>query len=402
VIRSCLAFVNLGSLDAYDAFGNLAAEYGGTVQLSGTQYVGVDALGSTRIVMGAQTERHDFKPFGEEPEFSGWRTLVAGHGVDGTRRKFTGADRDGGSKADYMIFRYYSTAQGRFMSVDPDNAGADPSDPQTWNGYAYVGNNPLKFTDPTGLGGEGAIGGATICGPVCAGIGAAVDLGLALWFLFGGSAHSVDLGPLADSVSGSPQVNSPSGGPLGTGTVFGGGNTSPFIFSLENGTAPVSGPPTGFWYGWLWLSGQLPRRIYYSANTQGTRDMMRSTVVQSMRSDYIKAGCPTYAKQDSGHSEPWKESARNGIFLNTTQFEVGGFGMESAASPDGATVSHTIRNTTGWSSLTGFSTWGRKLGARGNELDTRRRAGANVEQIFVWTEPNPCHESTECYVPCLA
>jgi len=26
------------------------------------------------------------------------------------------------------------------------------SDPQTWNGYSYVGNNPLNYTDPSGLG----------------------------------------------------------------------------------------------------------------------------------------------------------------------------------------------------------------------------------------------------------
>ena len=40
---------------------------------------------------------------------------------------------------------------GRFNSPDSPNAGADPSDPQTWNGCAYVRNNPLNATDPTGM-----------------------------------------------------------------------------------------------------------------------------------------------------------------------------------------------------------------------------------------------------------
>ena len=35
--------------------------------------------------------------------------------------------------------------------MDPENAGADPVDPQSWNGYAYVINNPLVLVDPLGL-----------------------------------------------------------------------------------------------------------------------------------------------------------------------------------------------------------------------------------------------------------
>jgi hypothetical protein len=44
----------------------------------------------------------------------------------------------------------YSSAQGRFTSVDPENAGATPDDPQSWNGYAFARSNPLFFVDPDG------------------------------------------------------------------------------------------------------------------------------------------------------------------------------------------------------------------------------------------------------------
>ena len=44
--------------------------------------------------------------------------------------------------------RYYDAALGRFISAD--TIVPDPNDPQTFNRYAYVLNNPLRYTDPTG------------------------------------------------------------------------------------------------------------------------------------------------------------------------------------------------------------------------------------------------------------
>ena len=64
--------------------------------------------------------------------------------------RFTGKERDVETGLDYFEARYLSSAQGRFTSVDPENGGSNPYDPQSWNGYAYARNNPLLYTDPTG------------------------------------------------------------------------------------------------------------------------------------------------------------------------------------------------------------------------------------------------------------
>jgi hypothetical protein len=49
------------------------------------------------------------------------------------------------------MFRQYDSSGGRWMSADPYNGSIDPGNPQTLNRYGYVGNNPLRYTDPSGL-----------------------------------------------------------------------------------------------------------------------------------------------------------------------------------------------------------------------------------------------------------
>jgi RHS repeat-associated protein len=64
----------------------------------------------------------------------------------------TGKERDTESRLDYFGARYYASSMGRWTSSDPSGLYmADPENPQTLNLYSYVGNNPLMYTDPSGL-----------------------------------------------------------------------------------------------------------------------------------------------------------------------------------------------------------------------------------------------------------
>jgi len=61
----------------------------------------------------------------------------------------TGKERDSESGNDYFNARYYGSNMGRFLSPDP--LGGHLEYPQSLNKYAYVVNNPLRYTAPTGM-----------------------------------------------------------------------------------------------------------------------------------------------------------------------------------------------------------------------------------------------------------
>jgi RHS repeat-associated protein len=79
------------------------------------------------------------------------------------RQKFTLKERDIETGLDYFLARYYSSAQGRFSGVDPKMLGTSHIvNPQRWNRYAYVVNNPLALYDPDGQQDQGKGGGKVI------------------------------------------------------------------------------------------------------------------------------------------------------------------------------------------------------------------------------------------------
>ncbi|MEE8414588.1 MAG: RHS repeat-associated core domain-containing protein, partial [Dehalococcoidales bacterium] len=64
-----------------------------------------------------------------------------------TDKKFTGQRLDS-TGLYYYNARYYDPVIGRFISADP--IIPNPSNPQSYNRYSYVLNNPLKYVDPSG------------------------------------------------------------------------------------------------------------------------------------------------------------------------------------------------------------------------------------------------------------
>jgi RHS repeat-associated protein len=144
----------------YDALGRLAMEDSSLASTSmGTAYPFTDMLGSVRVVTKDDetvSECYDYLPFG--------RMLYSGKNgrsscypsnpdqqiTSALPQKFTGKERDAETGLDYLGFRYYSGAQGRWTSPDQPFADQHLEDPQSWNLYGYVRNRPLNMIDTDG------------------------------------------------------------------------------------------------------------------------------------------------------------------------------------------------------------------------------------------------------------
>ena len=95
-------------------------------------------------------------PFGEDIFVGvGGRTGDTGQryssNADDIRQKFTGYQKDSETNLDFAEARMYENRHGRFTVVDPLIASGKSADPQTFNRYVYVGNNPIVKTDPSGM-----------------------------------------------------------------------------------------------------------------------------------------------------------------------------------------------------------------------------------------------------------
>jgi RHS repeat-associated protein len=116
-----------------------------------TQYWHKDHLGSISVVTnsaGTPVERMAYEPFGKRRNSNGVTDPNGTLTPASTDRGYTGHEHMDEVGLVNMNGRLYDAGLGRFMSADP--VVQSPGALQSYNRYAYVWNDPLNGTDPTG------------------------------------------------------------------------------------------------------------------------------------------------------------------------------------------------------------------------------------------------------------
>jgi len=140
---------------------------------SGLQYLLTDHLGSTVAVTnssGTLTSQQRYLPFGAPRTIPNSPILATDFGYTGQRLLDSGM----GGIMDYRA-RFYSPALGRF--IQPDTIIPSPANPQAWNRYTYVYNNPILYNDPTGHNPYAVCAVSTVVAIVCIVVVASLVLG---------------------------------------------------------------------------------------------------------------------------------------------------------------------------------------------------------------------------------
>lgn len=116
-----------------------------------SRYLHYDALGSVEAItndVGELVKRYRYHPFGKKIELQTAELLGSNNLPKITTRGFTGHEHIDGLGLIHMNARIYDPSLGRFMAAD--TIVQAPHDGQSYNRYAYVRNNPQKYTDPSG------------------------------------------------------------------------------------------------------------------------------------------------------------------------------------------------------------------------------------------------------------
>ena len=110
--------------------------------VTSTDYFLGDALGSVRQLAnasGSVTLARSYEPYGN---------VLSSAGSGSSVFAFTGEQYDASTNLLYLRARYYSGAQGRFLTAD--TWAGDAHRPMSYNAWLYSLSNPVNYTDPSG------------------------------------------------------------------------------------------------------------------------------------------------------------------------------------------------------------------------------------------------------------
>ncbi|RDB07849.1 LamG-like jellyroll fold domain-containing protein [Runella aurantiaca] len=116
-----------------------------------THYIHSDHLGSMSILTdqsGNVERRMSHDAWGRAREATTWQPYAAPPELPASQRGFTFHEMLDMDWLICMNARIYDPISGRFLTPDP--IIQFPDDLQSYNRYAYTGNNPLSFVDPSG------------------------------------------------------------------------------------------------------------------------------------------------------------------------------------------------------------------------------------------------------------
>ncbi|THK37030.1 hypothetical protein EHS39_16420 [Ensifer sp. MPMI2T] len=268
-------------------------------------YLHKDELGSVLKVtdqMGNVVSGYSYDPWGKKTQIA-WADKGKQDFSEGTfHRGFTGHEHLDNLDLIHMNGRVYDPDLARFVSADPTLQF--PLASQNYDRYSYVGNNPLKFTDPTGFSwlgkvlgkawnaftrpfkeawrfleknwrtvvvitvsavitvATGGVGGIILAGAISGGLSAA---------LYGGTISDVLAGAVKGAVFAA--VSAGFGGALGADVAAAYGNTAGYVAGAA-GAGLASGVQTymsggNFWAGFA--SGALMKALAgpLQSNTRG-------------------------------------------------------------------------------------------------------------------------------------
>lgn len=143
-VASALSIAVAATLVAPNAWAGGPPSFGDGSSTWVRRWISHDRLGNAIAftdAAGATIQRRVFEPFGQ--------VAAQSPPTEASATLFTGQQFDASAGLYDFKARWYDAETGRFLSVDP--VVGNPADPQAFNAYGYVGNDPMNSTDPTGM-----------------------------------------------------------------------------------------------------------------------------------------------------------------------------------------------------------------------------------------------------------